>query len=139
MNDLLPARRDYKPEVLTTPMSELPFVSRPERKDKKARHSNWNVPAAEDYGVACEIGREYAAHYIQYLKDNPGQMPILNCIVSDIDFEDKSNTKGYWVGFISYLDRLLRAQARQLDVFADVDREQAIYARLAANAKGESS
>ena len=97
------------------------------------------MPAAEDYGVACDIGREYAAHYIQYLKDNPGQLPILNYIVSDIDFEDNSNTKGYWVGFISYLDRLLRAQARQLDVFADVDREQARYARLAANAKGESS
>ena len=140
MNDQFPARRDYKPEVLTTPMSELPFVNWPGRKGKKAEHSNWSVPAVDDYVMACNLGREYAAHYIQYLKDNPGCMSVLGHIAASINFEDRSNTVGCWVGFFEYLERLLIAQARQMNVFEDVDLIKARYADQKANATpGEAS
>lgn len=128
----VPARRDYKPESGSVPMSELPFVHRPERAPRNA--SNWHVPPTDDYGLACEIGREYAAHFVQYMKDNPRWVGsnTLGNIAAAIDFTDESGAKGYWVGFFSYLERLIHAQAQRIDVFADVDLVNADYAEIAA-------
>jgi hypothetical protein len=49
-------------------------------------------------------------------------MSLLGKIASDIDFKDGSDTKGYWIGFFAYLERLIEATARGIDVFADVDK-----------------
>jgi hypothetical protein len=128
----VPARRDYKPEVKPASLSALPFVYRPKRGFKNA--SNWRVPPTDDYGLACEIGQEYAAHFVQYMKDNPYWVGsnTLGAIVSAIDFKDESGAKGYWVGFFSHLERLIYATAQRIDVFADVDKINAYYAEIAA-------
>ncbi len=127
-----PARRDYKPEQKPVSPSLLPFVFRPKRGSKGA--SDWCVTPTDDYGLACEIGREYAAHFVQFMKDNPSWVESnkLGIIASDIDFTDESGAKGYWVGFFSYLERLIYAQAKHIDVFADVDLVNARYAKIKA-------
>jgi hypothetical protein len=98
----------------------LPFVYRAE--DDPSRNSNWHVPPTSDYAHASQIGRDYTAYFVHYLKDHDDGFGVnaLGYIVKDIDFSDESGTKGYWVGFFSYLERLLQAQAKTMDVFADV-------------------
>ena len=118
----MPARRDYR--VLNT---ELPFIASPIHYCIKHRvrrgGSLWHVHGITDYTRACAIGREYAAHFAQFLKDNPyavGQN-LLGRIATDMDFHDGSAKRGYWIGFFSYLEHLIQAQAAQLEVFADLD------------------
>lgn len=108
------------------PLSILPFVlSRGSRLVSK-----WSVPPTHDYVHACDQGREYAAHLVQYIKtERPSN--TLALIASDIDFTDEA-TKGYWVGFFEYLERLIYAQAQRMDVFADLNMLQAVYADLLA-------
>jgi hypothetical protein len=124
-----PARREYKPVGNESSFLALPFVHRPKQESKNA--SNWCVPKIGDYRQACDIGQEYAAHFAQYLKDNPDMCGAnsLGHIAMDIDFMDESDAKGYWVGFFSYLERLIFAQTQWMDVFGDVDRIKACYAR----------
>ncbi|MGB5835111.1 MAG: hypothetical protein WBG92_24435 [Thiohalocapsa sp.] len=134
-----PARRDYKPEVHPARIDALPFVYRPGRRNKKAKPSNWQVPPTDDYGVACDLGHEYAAHFVQFLKDNPFWVGFghLKHIVADMDFQDDSGAKGYWVGFFAHLERLLYLQAKRMDVFADLDQLNAHYAAIRAAREAE--
>jgi hypothetical protein len=137
----LPARRDYKPEVVPASHDALPFINRPKRKSKRNPHTNWHVPPANDYGEACQMGEEYAAHYVQYLKDNPFWVGsnMLGLIAGDIDFKDDTAAKGYWVGFFTYLERLIHAQSTRMDVFADVDQRHAKYAEFVAWCEAEAA
>ena len=146
MNDQFPARRDYKPEVPTdpltyTPMSELPFVYFPPRKHKKAK-CHWHVPATENCIEADDIGREYAAHLAQYLKDNPHMVGsnVLYRIAADMDFKTNFAAQCYQRGFFSQLERLLCTWTPQMDAFEDVDYLRAYYAGLEAKCfKGGAS
>jgi hypothetical protein len=126
----IPKRRKYKSNDGTWMFNKLPFVYRPKRGHKVG--SNWKVPATDDYGLACHIGREYAGHYLQLLKDNSNlsDSNMLGAIVRDIDFKDASAAKGYWVGFFTHLDRILCSHARYIDVFDDVDRVNFHYAEI---------
>lgn len=93
----------YRPKPVS--IDELPFVSK-----TKGRLLNfWDVPQDLDYGEACIKGREFAAHFVQYLKDNPGcaGSNYLGFIARDIDFGDKSETSGIWVGFFTYLEHMV--------------------------------
>jgi hypothetical protein len=129
------ARRDDKPETGPVSLSALPFVYRPKRGFKNASH--WRVPPTDDYGLACKTGMEYGAHFAQYLKDNPYRVGsnALGRIAEDIDFKDETGASGYWVGFFSFLEQLIYASARQGDVFAYVDRLNASYAEMEAEAQ----
>ena len=122
-----PASRDYKSFDDEFTFSKLPFVYRPKRGFKHA--SNWRVPLIDDYSQACEAGRNYAAHFAQYLKDNPDTCGSnsLGAIAKDIDFKTASSATGYWVGFFSHLERLILAQAQHMDVFGDVERIKKRY------------
>lgn len=134
----LPARRNYKPEPAYTPTSELPFVFKGTRKQVR---NNWHVPPTDDYALACDIGREYAAHFAQWLKDNPGMVGsnALGRIAAEIDFSDNSNAKGYWIGFFAHLERLIHATAQRIDVFSDIDSIGAHYSEIAAKRAAEKS
>ncbi|WP_074976048.1 hypothetical protein [Nitrosospira multiformis] len=90
----------------------------------KIPFSHWHVPPIDDYGLACRIGQEYAAHFVQSLKDDPAGVPnnLLSKIVQDIDFTDKSAKTGYWVGFFTELSRYLLIGAQRIDVFKELDR-----------------
>ena len=132
-------RRSYRPKgsERDAPLDLLPFVGRPKRPGLGKNF--WDVPRTANYGEACARGREYAAHFIQYLKDNPFWVGgnLLGGIAADIDFSDESAAKGYWVGFFSHLERFIYTAARSADVFADLERQQAIYAEIEANRQAE--
>jgi len=113
-----PARSTAPRRYITTaPLSALPFMHQPRR-----GRCAWRVPGTDDYASACQRGGEFAAHFAQYLRDNPGVAGsnVLGLIASGIDFADDSGAKGYWVGFFAYLERLIHGQAQRMDVFADV-------------------
>jgi hypothetical protein len=113
-------RRDYKPHKSYITSLALPFVSCP---DNSVRNINrWNVAKADSYESAKRLGLEYGAHFAQYLKDNPGTEGLCNLglIAAAINFSDESESQGYWVGFFSYLERLVTAAASQVDVFEEV-------------------
>lgn len=119
-------------KIATHPLSSLPFVHGQGRNLCK-----WSVQPTDDYVHACDIGREYAAHLVQYIKStHPSN--TLALIASDIDFTDEA-TKGYWVGFFEYLERLIYAQAQRMDVFADLNMLQAVYADLLAKQNFDGS
>lgn len=126
----MPARRRYKRAAI----SALPFMS-PKRDNRLIGFRDfWQVPPTDDYVRACEVGREYAAHFVQYMKDNPGAAGenTLGHIAAAIDFSDGSRAKGYWVGFFSHLERLIYEQTQKADVFAESDRISARCEVLAA-------
>lgn len=108
---------------------ELPFILRPKGR-KAGASSNWHVPPAADYGAACAIGRNFAAHFLQYIKEDPDRGQTLGTIAKDIDFNDKSANAGYWVGFFSHIERYIAAGCRFADVFADLKREDDIYSQI---------
>lgn len=123
----LPARRSYKPALAVTPMTELPFV----RRQRRDQTNHWHVPPAQSYRQAFDIGLEYAAHFVQYLQDNPTDMNELSWILEDIDFHDDKPAKGYYAGFTWYLNRIIQHAAR-VNAFADVDEVRARYAEAMA-------
>eukprot|EP01042_Synura_sphagnicola_P015857 gene15857-biopygen15870 len=116
------------PTATTTSFLKLPFVYRAKRGFRCT--SNWHVAPTDDYEKACAMGHEYAAHFVRYLGDRAGFFGVnaLGNIVKDIDFSDDSCAKGYWIGFFSYLERLIQAQAQDMDVFADVAQINACFA-----------
>ena len=119
---IVPKRRSYSSSIIS---SELPFIVSPlyfrKRGSQRCGHL-WHVPRTNDYHHACATGRLYAAHFAQYLKDNPQTVGhnLLGHIATDIDFHDTSAKRGYWIGFFSYLEQLIHAQAGQRRVFDDL-------------------
>jgi len=109
------------------PFHELPFILK--SRGGLVKFNNWDVPPTDNYGLACNVGREYAAHFVQYLKDNPSVVGsnLLGRIAADIDFKDKTAAKGYWVGFFAHLECLIHAQSKNIDVFADLGLTTAVW------------
>lgn len=126
------ARRSYRAGDGISYCKDLPFVYISPRSYKESSH--WRVPPADDYAKACEMGRAYAAHFVQFMKDNPFWVSSnhLGHIAADIDFKDESEAKGYWVGFFSHLERLIYAGARNIDVFDDLRMENGKVAEIEA-------
>lgn len=114
----------------------LPFQRAPRcmKEIHEVPFCNWYVPRVDDFHLACRIGQEYAAHFVQYLKDDPSVAPnnILGDIVKDIDFEDQSDAKGYWVGFFTELSFYLTEGVKNIDVFKEMDKRIAECERLSA-------
>lgn len=114
-----PQRGNYFPNP--HPLSSLPFVG-----TQGGDTCYWVVRPTGDYGRDCELGREYAAHYLQYLRANPNCVQgLLDAILRDMsktgsDVPD-SLTRGIWVGFISFISDQLQARALQIDPFAECD------------------
>ena len=108
-------RRDFRPGPAS--VTDLPFVADVKVAPRKKRRNFWNVPQTDDYGVACDIGRQYACDLVQYLKDNPFWVGgnTIGTFVKDMAAH-KSDTAmhGYEVGFWSALEVLLyRASNRE--------------------------
>jgi len=117
---------DYTPRAM--PLERLPFVE----SNKDGRSTMWSVEPAS-YGEGCEKGSEYAAHFMQYLNDNPGcaGMNLIGHIASDIDFSDETK-KGYWVGFFTLLQWAVYEFVRKNDSWAFYERLAAQRAKVLA-------
>lgn len=122
-----PAPRNYKDGPKPTFLGNLPFVNLSARAVKD--RSFWNVPAVDDYGTACELGRDYGAHFAQYLKDTPYMVGsnVLASVLPAIDFKDPTAAKGFWVGFFPYLEYLIYKGTQGVDVFEHVEKLQSLY------------
>lgn len=138
------ARREYPPIVTPCPVTELPFVDDIKIAPRKKARSFWAVERTADYGMACEKGREYAAHYLQYLKQRPdgrGLLGRIACSMRDADAlgslstirprEDGDRTHGYAVGFFAFLDSILMLAMDGADPFAILQMEVDLCAELA--------
>ena len=124
----VPKRANYRFSRMLN--SELPFIAGPRyfRKRGSQRCGNlWHVSRTNDYDQACATGRLFAAHFAQYLKDNPQTVGhnLLGHIATDMDFHDTSAKRGYWIGFFTYLEQLIYAQVAQRRVFEDLERYNA--------------
>ena len=110
-----------------SPLNALPFLLN-ESGFRKGINC-WQVKPIDDYTQACILGNEYAAHFVQYLKDNPNEVEtnILGRIAKDINFNDESCAKGYWIGFFSYLELQLYKRAKKRNVFRDLVKHRAKY------------
>lgn len=95
-------RPNYTPKL--RPLSSLPFVF---GKGKNANY--WSIKPTDNYAEACAKGSEYAAHLAIYLSQNSDYvgMNVLGLIIKDIDFNDLTDSSGYWVGFFTYLERAI--------------------------------
>ena len=119
--------KEHRQEIY--PTNTLPFTTFPRSQSDKTPLCFWSVPPVDDYSLACRIGREYAAHFIQYMKDNPDSVEenTLGHISKSINFNDQSAAKGYWVGFFSHLERFIFRGAQRVSVFGDLDQLNAHY------------
>lgn len=131
----IPKRHDYKANrgKVFGPV-KLPFERSPRCVEEldKIPFCYWYVPRIDDIRLAHRIGQEYAAHFVQYLKDDPAVAPnnILADIVRDMDFEDESDAKGYWIGFFTELSFYLMKGAKRVNVYNELDKRIAEYERL---------
>ncbi|MBJ7540042.1 hypothetical protein [Marinomonas transparens] len=98
-----------------------------DRAGQNLPNSNWDIAPANSYRDACATGRIMAANFLQQLKDDPDYVGagILGHIAADINFNDETAGKGYWVGFFSYLESHLYESAKHCDLHADLARIEA--------------
>ena len=129
-HQIVPLRTHYR---TATESTKLPFVSRRKQPDGSNPVRFWAVDPVEDYCDGCHLGTEYAAHYLQYLQDNPSPAvgTLLTQIVKDIDFTDPKK-KGLWVGFFSFLEKVLIDRARTMNVYVTLDAQNARRALIRA-------
>lgn len=116
-------RRSFPPRPAS--FTDLPFVADIKVGPRKTARYFWHVPDSGDYGQANNIGRQFAADYAQYLKDNPFWVGagFLGRIVADMAKHQDSSANGYGVGFCSFIEQLLFLAATQWDVYALAEAE----------------
>jgi hypothetical protein len=78
----------------------------------------WSVPPADSYEAACEIGRDWAARFIEFCKTDDDETDgyELSAILGRAfaKFPDRGDSaqaeldKGYTVGFVAFLQSVLR-------------------------------
>lgn len=106
------------------PSTILPFV-----KHSRKGPNYWAIKRVKDYGEACDLGREYAAEYLEYLKLDPHN-GLLGWIAKAVDGTDESASKGYAVGFFAFLDEVLRDYCRRNDHWKLYGEQVAIYSAI---------
>lgn len=118
------APRTYRPGNKGDDMSiELPFVLF-DNKGGEQHVDHWHVPpdGCDDSFEETLIGRRYAAHYAQFLKDNPDSVgySVLLSIVQDMlqkQGPKVKHTSRYVVGFLAHVDELVYMAAKRIEVF----------------------
>lgn len=90
---------DFKPQTFKK-FTDLPFINR------EGEWSNWDTPKTQSYEEACNLGRYYAACFLDYQQNDPSFVGsnVLGMIMQDIDFKDESSNKGIYVGFLAFLE-----------------------------------
>ena len=121
--------RPTRPSYAPGPISQLPFIN---KSGKYTEWNHWSVAPA-DYATACTKGREYAAHLALYFKANPSVVDsnILGHVAADIDFADGTGTEGYWVGFFTFLERMIYHFSRDYDAWGYFEQVDKKYVAIA--------
>ena len=73
----------------------------------------WATRPPANYNHACQAGRQFARQLARTLRASPHQVGanLLGRIAADIDYLDRSTSKGYWVGFFTQLGAFVRGGA----------------------------
>lgn len=118
-------RRTYKPELAQkwASVRQLPFVG---ATSGLVRH--WIIPKNLSYSEAVELGAYYAAHYAQFLHDNPGFPNLLGVIARDVDFADATQS-ACWFGFSDAIEESHVVATQREGVDAHWDLAEAIQHR----------
>lgn len=119
----------------SAPWTDLPFVADVKISPRKKGCCFWHVPPTEDRGHASEVGRQHAADFAQYLKQNPSLVgtAMLGLIVRDMEkIEPGTGRRWYATGFWSFMEQLIHAAATQTDHYAMAEADAQRYAATAA-------
>ena len=92
---------------------------------------------AVDYGTACDVGRHYAAEYVQWAKEHPGlaETNTLACIAAELD----EHPRGTNVGFRSTIGALLARAAASENHWVTVDLRQRRAEAIEAERNAENA
>ena len=99
----------------------LPFVVDTKQVGGRRRVDYWSVPPAPSYGDACDVGRQFAAEFVQWLLDNPrwaGTNSIGTFVQHMKAHPPGDARRGYQVGFWCALEKLLLVAATKVDHWA---------------------
>lgn len=132
-------QRNFSPRPAS--FTDLPFVADVEIGPRKTQRLFWNVPPADDYGEANQIGVQYACDFVQYLKQNKSLVGSarLGWIVSDMAKARADDTRGYAIGFWSFVEQLLYVAATRVDHYSIAEEQAQRYATWKAEADKESN
>lgn len=120
--------------------TDLPFIVDVKIAPRKTRRSYWHVQPIKDYGEANQVGVQYACDYLQYIKENPALIGsgCLEDIAKDMaKCASDSDTKGYAVGFWSFVEEMLYVAATKYDHYAMAEEKAQHWAALKAEADKE--
>lgn len=104
----LPPRRQYRPQESSP--AQLPFVYYPGRRNRSGKVCWWQVPPIADPFHASSLGREYAIHLAQFLRDNPtcaGSGRMINGIRRDMKLDTQPEASTLQNGFWAEIERQL--------------------------------
>ena len=89
--------------------------------------SYWEEPDGPELPQddAFQVGREYAAHLMQFIKDNPLSRTYSLMILTGLSM-GATNTPYAW-GFLSYIEDVLRMRAQAIEPFEEMAREHENY------------
>ncbi|MDP2770899.1 MAG: hypothetical protein Q8O81_13830 [Giesbergeria sp.] len=87
------------------PLTSLPFIDDVKVSPRRTQRKFWHVPKVDCYATANVIGAQYAADWIQYIKENPDMVGsgFMGTIVKEMyqaaHGDDKSHgiAVGFWV------------------------------------------
>ena len=92
-------------------LTKLPFIKDVKVSPRRTQRKFWHVPKVDCYGTANVIGAQYAADWIQYIKENPDMVGsgLMGWFAEEMyqaaEGEDKS--RGIAVGFWLLIEQAL--------------------------------
>ena len=109
-------RNEFNPSPCL--FTRLPFVADVRVTPRKKRRSFWAVPQIDCYATANVVGAQYAADWIQFLKQNPEW--VGGGITGQIarEMHGSISASGISVGFWSLIEAALAAGSTRVDAYA---------------------
>ena len=117
-------------------IARLPFVQDVKVGPRRTERKFWCVPEVDCYGEANAIGAQYAADWLQYLRDNPGVAgdALMGRFANEMyqgDREKRGGSHGVAVGFWTLIEQAL-SHAGTFDHYAAAEAMAQRYAQYSA-------
>lgn len=129
-------RNTFNPEPCK--FIQLPFVADLKTSPRLKKRCFWVAPEVQSYAAANVIGEQFAADWIQFLKQNPIWIGAgtTGHIAKDMYCPTTTAAPGVASGFWALIEQILMVGAQHVDVYAIAE---ASAKRLAAYADKEAS
>ena len=109
-------RNEFNPSPCL--FARLPFVADVRETPRKKSRSFWAVPQIDCYGTANVVGAQYAADWIQFLKQNPEWVGGGTTGQIAREMHGATSADGVSVGFWSLIEAALVAGSARVDAYA---------------------